>query len=70
MPEYHASHSKNEQNVRRRACNDGDQGASTLNYQAQQASANAVVVDASRGGICAMTSAQVDIIFDTFAAQR
>ncbi len=52
------------------SCQDGYRGASTLNFPGDQATGNAVVVDASRGGVCARTSASAHMIFDTFATQR
>jgi hypothetical protein len=52
------------------SCDDNDLGASTVNYSAERASANAVVIDASKGGICVKPSANVHVIFDTFGKQR
>lgn len=52
------------------ACADGWSGTSTVNFApGQPAIANAVVVDAERGGVCVRASADVDVIVDTFAAQ-
>jgi hypothetical protein len=47
-------------------CKDGFTGTSTLNFSGRTAVANAVIVDASRGGVCVKVSTNVDILFDVF----
>jgi subtilisin family serine protease len=48
-------------------CGDGYRGTSNVNFIRSAPSSNAVVVDASRGGVCVHTSASTHVIFDLFA---
>jgi hypothetical protein len=48
-------------------CDDGFTGTSTVNYAAASSASTAVVVDAMRGGVCAVASAPTDVIVDVFA---
>jgi hypothetical protein len=48
-------------------CGDGYQGTSSVNFARAEPSSNAVVVDASRGGVCVHTSASAHFIFDVFS---
>lgn len=48
-------------------CDAGYQNTSNLNFRAGETVANAVIVDASQGGVCTMSSAAADVIFDVFA---
>jgi hypothetical protein len=49
-------------------CGDGYRGTSNVNFGPSQPSSNAVMVDASRGGVCVRASTSADFIFDVFAA--
>ncbi len=51
-------------------CEEGYRGSSTLNFASASPVSNAVVVDASRGGVCARVSTPAHVIFDTFGVQR
>lgn len=51
-------------------CEEGYRGSSTLNYSSASPVSNAVVVDASRGGVCARVSTPAHLIFDAFGVQH
>jgi hypothetical protein len=51
-------------------CHDGYQGTSNVNFAPSLPASNAVVVDASRGGVCVHSSANSHVVFDLFATQR
>ena len=49
-------------------CTDGFTGTSSVNFRRNDSASTAVVVDASRGGICALTDQPTDVVLDVFGA--
>ena len=49
-------------------CTDGFTGTSSVNFRRGDSASTAVVVDASRGGICALADQATDVVLDVFGA--
>jgi hypothetical protein len=47
-------------------CDDGWSGSSNVNFRARRAASTAVLVDASRGGVCVIADQSADVIVDVF----
>jgi hypothetical protein len=47
-------------------CDDGWSGSSNVNFRARRAASTAVLVDASRGGVCVIADRPADLVVDVF----